>query len=48
MTSRQRQAALRARRKDQGLVRVEVWVPAELRYLVQGWVKAMVKKAQGK
>lgn len=27
MTSSQRQAALRARRKDQGLVRVEVWVP---------------------
>ena len=27
MTSKQRQAALRARRKSQGLVRVEVWVP---------------------
>ena len=35
MTSKQRQAALRARRKDQGLVRVEVWVPEDERAYIK-------------
>lgn len=43
MTNAQGQSALRARRKSQGLVRVEVWVPKQYREKVGDWVALGVK-----
>ena len=43
-TAAQRMASMRARRKAQGLVKVEVWVPEEYRKMVGAWVALKVTK----
>jgi len=43
----ERQAAVRKRRKDAGLVRCEVWVPAEMAEAAKGLMLAIIKESTG-